>query len=117
MARFTPDELTYLRASSGERQRVRLTIAGREGDFKIVPVRVAYSEDADAIEVAAPDALHVGINLPPDDEGAEIELVVEDLASIEPWVPRGVAITGVAEALSAPPRVRISPGGVRSWGL
>jgi len=115
VAAFTDAELAYLQASSQEGQRANLTIAGREGDFRIVPVRIAYDAEHDAIEVAAPEALHVGINLPPDDEGAYVELVVEDLASVEPWTPRGVAVTGVAEALSGPPRVRIRPESVRSW--
>jgi pyridoxamine 5'-phosphate oxidase family protein len=47
----------------------------------------------------------------------EVELIVDDLASIEPWQPRGVEISGAAEALTAPPRIRIRPDAVRSWGL
>ena len=117
MTGFSDAELDYMAASSGDRQEGRLKITGREGNFRIVPVRVAYDPGDGTIEIAAPEALHVGINLPPDDEGAYVELVIEDLATIEPWQPRGIAVTGAAEALSGPPRIRIAPQAVRSWGL
>jgi pyridoxamine 5'-phosphate oxidase family protein len=113
---FNEPELEYLRASTEAGQRASLTISGSDDHFRVVPVRVSYDELEDAVEIAAPEALHVGINLPPSDT-ATVELVVDDLASIEPWQPRGVAVTGTAEALSRPPRVRIRPESVRSWGL
>ena len=116
MSRFTRSELEYLRTSSEEGQRANLAITGGDGSFRIVPVRIAYLEAEDAIEIAAPEALHVGINLPPADV-AEVELVVDDLKSIEPWKPRGVEVSGAAEALTSPPRIRIRPAAVRSWGL
>jgi pyridoxamine 5'-phosphate oxidase family protein len=116
MPRFNQAQLEYLRTSSEDGQRANLTIAGKDGDFRVVPVRIAYDETEDAIEIAAPEALHVGINLPPVDV-PEVELIVDDLASIEPWQPRGVEISGAAEALTAPPRIRIRPDAVRSWGL
>jgi pyridoxamine 5'-phosphate oxidase family protein len=116
VSRFTNSELEYLRTSSEDGQRANLTIIGGDGSFRIVPVRIAYDEAEDAIEIAAPEALHVGINLPPVDV-PEVELIVDDLASIEPWKPRGVEMSGAAEALTSPPRIRIRPEAVRSWGL
>jgi pyridoxamine 5'-phosphate oxidase family protein len=52
--------------------------------------------------------------------------VVDDLASVQPWVVRGVEIRGEAEALTdqEPPTtgfsreiIRIHPRRIRSWGL
>jgi pyridoxamine 5'-phosphate oxidase family protein len=44
--------------------------------------------------------------------------VVEDLASIDPWRPRGVEVRGRAEALSKPRQtIRIHPDRIVSWGL
>jgi pyridoxamine 5'-phosphate oxidase family protein len=116
VSRFTKSELEYLRTSSEDGQRANLTILGKDGSFRIVPVRIVYDKAEDAIEIAAPEALHVGINLPA--VGIPfLELVVDDLASIEPWKPRGVEMSGNAEALTSPPRIRIRPEAVRSWGL
>lgn len=55
-----------------------------------------------------------------------VTLVVDDLASIDPWAPRGIEIRGQAEALieAEPPRpgfsselIRIHPIRVLAWGL
>jgi pyridoxamine 5'-phosphate oxidase family protein len=56
----------------------------------------------------------------------KVSLVVDDLASVRPWRPRGVEIRGVAEAVTdwQPPyagysreAIRIRPTRVISWGL
>ena len=45
-------------------------------------------------------------------------IVIDDLASTDPWRPRGVEIRGRAEALHQPrPHIRIHPIWIRSWGL
>jgi len=52
-------------------------------------------------------------------------LVVDDLASIAPWRPRGIEIRGTAEVLTTDPMrpgftadlIRIHPVRVLAWGL
>jgi pyridoxamine 5'-phosphate oxidase family protein len=45
-------------------------------------------------------------------------LVVDDIASIDPWHVRGVEVRGEAEAVDGDrPLIRIRPLRVRSWGL
>ncbi|MDQ1585663.1 MAG: pyridoxamine 5-phosphate oxidase family protein [Actinomycetota bacterium] len=55
-----------------------------------------------------------------------VSLVVDDLASVRPWRPRGVEIRGYAEALTdwEPPHpgysreaIRVHPTRIISWGL
>jgi len=55
-----------------------------------------------------------------------VSLVVDDLATMDPWAPRGIEIRGTAEALpdASPPRPGFSPGLIRihptrvlGWGL
>jgi pyridoxamine 5'-phosphate oxidase family protein len=41
----------------------------------------------------------------------------DDLASVDPWRPRGIEIRGSAEVVDDPPRIRIRPRRVVSWGL
>lgn len=44
-------------------------------------------------------------------------IVIDDLASTNPWRPRAVEIRGRAEALQAEGIIRIHPEEVVSWGL
>ncbi|MEV4476995.1 PPOX class F420-dependent oxidoreductase [Nonomuraea salmonea] len=58
--------------------------------------------------------------------GSTVSLVVDDLASVDPWVVRGIEIRGTAQALADvdPPLpffsrevIRITPTKIISWGL
>jgi pyridoxamine 5'-phosphate oxidase family protein len=45
-------------------------------------------------------------------------IVIDDLASTDPWVPRGIEIRGRGEAIAMPtPLIRIHPERIVSWGL
>jgi pyridoxamine 5'-phosphate oxidase family protein len=44
--------------------------------------------------------------------------VIDDLASIDPWRPRGIEIRGRAETVTEPgPMIRIHADRIVSWGL
>ena len=44
--------------------------------------------------------------------------MIDDLASTDPWRPRGIEVRGRAEALEAPrPLIRIDPLRIVSWGI
>lgn len=56
----------------------------------------------------------------------EVAFVVDDLASVSPWVVRGVEVRGAAEALTdvdptmpgmSREVIRITPRWIRSWGV
>ena len=44
-------------------------------------------------------------------------IVIDDLASTNPWRPRGVEVRGRAEALEQPALIRIHPERIVSWGI
>ena len=45
-------------------------------------------------------------------------IVIDDLASTDPWRPRGIEVRGRAEAIAIPtPLIRIHPERIVSWGL
>jgi len=55
-----------------------------------------------------------------------VALVIDDIASLDPWQVRGIEIRGTAEALSDPPEsasrfpgpiIRIHPQRIVSWGI
>ncbi len=52
-------------------------------------------------------------------ENPQATIVVDDLASVDPWRPRGVKVRGAAvlEDDGGRPRIRIQPQVVWSWGI
>jgi pyridoxamine 5'-phosphate oxidase family protein len=59
-------------------------------------------------------------------QGSTVAFVVDDLATVDPWAPRGIEIRGKAAALTdqEPPLpglsreiIRITPTKIISWGL
>jgi pyridoxamine 5'-phosphate oxidase family protein len=114
MSVFTAAELAYL---AGGRQLGRLATVGADGTPHVVPVAWIYNAARDAIEIG----------------GSEIErtkkfrdiarsgraaIVIDDLASTDPWRPRGIEVRGRAEALAMPaPLIRVHPERIVSWGL
>ena len=49
----------------------------------------------------------------------KVAFVVDDLASRDPWLPRGIEVEGRAESIAAEGKVavKIEPAKKRSWGL
>ena len=52
-------------------------------------------------------------------ENPRATIVIDDLASVEPWQPRGINVRGSAilEDDNGRPRIRIRPEVIWSWGL
>jgi pyridoxamine 5'-phosphate oxidase family protein len=119
---FTPAEIEYLRG-----QRLgRLATIGPRGGPHVVPVGLHYNADLDTIDVGghgiAQSAKFAHAKAHP-----QVAFVVDDLASVSPWRPRGIEIRGRAELLPTggaafgrgfdPPIIRIHPRRIVSWGI
>jgi pyridoxamine 5'-phosphate oxidase family protein len=114
MSHFTAAELAYMRNSA---TLARIATVGADGTPHVVPVGWSYDPDHDAIEVG-------GFNLTETKKFRDVErharaaIVIDDLASRNPWRPRGIEIRGRAEAVGGPrPVIRIHPERIVSWGL
>jgi pyridoxamine 5'-phosphate oxidase family protein len=114
MSAFTDAQLTYLTEG---RRLGRLATVGADGTPHVVPVGLSYNRDHDAIDVR-------GRNLEGTKKYRDVArsgraaIVVDDLASTDPWRPRGVEIRGRAQAIDrARPLIRIHPERVVSWGI
>ena len=103
MSVFTKAELHYL---AGGRQLGRIATVGADGTPHVVPVAWIYNAARDAIDIGGQeleqtkkfrDVARTG--------GAAI--VIDDLASTDPWRPRGIAIRGRGEAIARPTPVRL----------
>ena len=114
MSAFSEAELGYL---LGERRLGRVGTVGKDGTPHVVPVGWTYNAEHDAIEVG-------GRNFERTKKFRDVvrsgraAIVVDDLASTDPWWPRAVEIRRRAEAIHEPrPLIRIRPERIMSWGL
>jgi pyridoxamine 5'-phosphate oxidase family protein len=109
---FTDAELGYL----SERRLGRLATVGSDGTPHVAPVGWSYTREHDAIEVGGREFARSKKYRDVARSG-RAAIVIDDLASVDPWRPRGIEVRGSAEALDDPPRIRIHPERVVSWGL
>lgn len=114
MSVFTDDELGYLR---GERRLARIATVGADGTPHVVPVGWSLSDELDAIEVGGHDFDRTKKFRDAQRHG-RAAIVIDDLASTDPWRPRGIEVRGRATAVDAPrPLIRIQPERIVSWGI
>ncbi|MEU5879677.1 PPOX class F420-dependent oxidoreductase [Spirillospora sp. NPDC047279] len=118
---LTESERAYLKT-----QRLgRLATVGPKGDPQANPVGFRYNAELGTIDIYGHDmgGSRKFRNVQKHDQ---VALVVDDLASTDPWRVRGVEIRGRAEAISgiAPPEpwlsgevIRIHPRLVFAWGV
>lgn len=118
---FTDAELAYL----GSQRLGRLATVALHGSPQNNPVGFRYNTELETIDIyglnmgATRKYRNVRVN-------PNVALVVDDLASVDPWRVRGVEIRGWAEALEGQQAavrgmsgeiIRIHPTRIISWGL
>lgn len=116
MGAFTDAELEYLAGQP----LGRLATLAPDGAPQTRPVGFRYNGDLDTIDIGGHNmgASRKYRNVAAD---PRVSFVVDDLASIDPWRPRGVEIRGRAETVDAgapgEELIRIRPARVLGWGL
>jgi pyridoxamine 5'-phosphate oxidase family protein len=111
---FSQAELAYL---SSERRLGRLATVGKDGTPHVVPVGWTYNRDRDTIDVSGHDFARTK-KFRDVSRSGRAAIVIDDLASTDPWRPRMLEVRGRAEALREPrPMIRIHPDRVVSFGL
>jgi pyridoxamine 5'-phosphate oxidase family protein len=111
---FSPVELDYLH---GQRLLGRVATVGADGTPHVTPVGWAHNADLDTIDVSG-RALERTKKFRDVERSGRAAIVVDDLASVDPWRPRAVEVRGRAEALRAPVAlIRIHPERIVSWGF
>lgn len=114
MSAFSESELAYL----GERRLARIATVGKDGTPHVVPVGMwTHNTEHDAIDVGGRDFEQTK-KFRDVARSGRAAIVIDDLASTDPWWPRGIEIRGRAEAITEPqPLIRIHPGRIVSWGI
>jgi pyridoxamine 5'-phosphate oxidase family protein len=115
MSAFSKAELGYLQ---GKRRLARIATVGRDGTPHVVPVGMwSYNRELDTIDVGGRDPAKTKWFRDVARSG-RAAVVIDDLASTNPWRPRAVEVRGQAEAVNGSHAlVRIHPDRVVSWGL
>ena len=114
MSVFTEAELRYL---TGGRQLGRLATVGADGTPHVVPVGWIYNAASETIDISGYE-LERTKKFRDVARGGRAAIVIDDLASTDPWRPRGVEVRGRAEAIAMPtPLIRLHPERIVSWGL
>ena len=120
MDAFTEKELEYLRSQ----RLARIATADSGGQPHVVPVGFRVSAEAAAIEVGGRNfgktKKYRDIRANP-----KVAIVIDDLASVTPWKPRGIEVRGTAvlqdggggPVPSDQPWARITPERIVSWGI
>jgi pyridoxamine 5'-phosphate oxidase family protein len=118
---FTRTELDFLDGADfpeGAAPRLaRIATVGKDGTPHVVPVGFRYDPEHDAIEIT-------GHTMAGSKKYRDVRrtgraaVVVDDVASVEPWRPRGIEVRGRAETIDGDrPVIRIHPERIVPWGL
>ena len=112
MSAFTVAELEYLTSQP----LMRFASASLNGRPDVAPV--VFEIDGDDVLTAGFDITHT-VRYKNIQSNPRVSVVVDDLASVNPWSPRGIKIIGTAaiEDVDGSPRFRISPEVIISWAL
>jgi pyridoxamine 5'-phosphate oxidase family protein len=114
MSVFTDPELAYL---TRERRLARIATVGMDGTPHVVPVGWTYNSEHDTIDIGGRE-LEQTKKFRDVAHNARAAVVVDDLASTNPWRPRAIEVRGRAEAIEEPQAIiRIHPERIISWGL
>ena len=112
MSIFTEAELTYLRTQP----LMRFASASLSGRPDVAPVIFQLEDDA---------VITAGFNIAETVRyknvlaNPQVTIVIDDLASVDPWTPRGIKATDTCsiENIGGNERFRISPKVIISWGI
>jgi pyridoxamine 5'-phosphate oxidase family protein len=114
MSVFSAAELDYL---GGDRRLARVATVGKDGTPHVVPVGFRYNAEHDSIDIGGHDFGRTKKYRDVERHG-RAAVVVDDLASTDPWRPRGIEVRGRAEAIDGDrPLIRVYPERIVPWGL
>jgi pyridoxamine 5'-phosphate oxidase family protein len=120
---FTPAEIEYLKS-----QRLcRIATVGSNGQPHVTPVAFRYNPDTDTFDISGHGGFAKRKKWRDVQDNPQVAIVIDDIASFDPWRVRGVEIRGTVETMSTggesvipgagPEMFHITPKRIVSWGL
>ena len=112
MPNFTDAEISYLRTQ----HLMRVATASTSGSPDVAPV--VFQCDGDFIYTAGFDIAKT-VRYRNIKENPRATVVIDDLATVNPWAPRGIKVIGACalEQSDDGERFKISPEVTISWGI
>ena len=122
MSVFTPAEIAYL----GSQRLGRIATVDSRGQPHAVPVGFRYNPAEETIDIGG-HGFAKSKKFRDAQANPRVAFIVDDLASVSPWRPRGIEVRGRAEVLAFGGEAfgrgydtaifRIRPRRINSWGL
>jgi pyridoxamine 5'-phosphate oxidase family protein len=125
---FTDAEIDYITSQP----LGRLATVGADGRPHVMPVGVFYDPEAGAVVISGHN-LAASRKFRDAQDRPEVALVIDDLAAVDPWTPRGIEIRGHAETHTtggeeagrrvgasfpfSPAWIRVRPRRILAWGI
>jgi pyridoxamine 5'-phosphate oxidase family protein len=131
MSAFTAAEIEFLRSQP----LARLATVGADGRPQVKPVGFLLDTDADELVIGGYAGSGMATSKKFRDVAANgfVAMVVDDVAEVDPWTPRGVEVRGRAEARTEggaevgkrlgapfdfdPAWILVRPARIVSWGI
>lgn len=120
---FTPAEIEYLKS-----QRLcRIATVGSNGQPHVTPVGFRYNADTDTFDISGHGGFAKRKKWRDVQDNPQVAIVIDDIASFDPWQVRGIEIRGTVETMptggeSVIPGAdaemfHITPKRIVSWGI
>lgn len=93
MSTFTTAEVEYLTTQP----LGRVATVGKDGRPHVMPVGVFFDPDAEALVIGSAADMVASKKFRDARTNPDVAVVVDDLASVDPWTPRGIEVRGRAE--------------------
>ncbi len=111
---FSSAELAYLQDG---RKLGRIATVGKDGTPHVVPSGWQHNAELDTIDVTGREVSNTK-KFRDVVRSGRAAIVIDDLASVNPFRPRAIEVRGRAEAIDGPNSlIRIYPERIVSWGL
>jgi pyridoxamine 5'-phosphate oxidase family protein len=95
MGTFTDTEIEYLTSQP----LARFATVDKDGRPHVTPVGVFYDPDSETLVIGCVATMTKTKKFRDARANPDVAVVVDDLATVDPWAPRGVEIRGRAEAV------------------
>lgn len=129
MTTFTSTEIEYLTSQP----LGRFATVGKDGRPHVMPVGVFFDPESQTLVIGSAASMAESKKFRDARANPDVAIVIDDLASVDPWTPRGIEVRGIAEPqLSGGAEVgrrlgagfpfdevylRIHPRRIVSWGI
>lgn len=135
MSTFTDAEIEYLNRGPLQGLLGRLATVGPDGAPHVMPLGVVYDPEHEALVIGGGEGTNMAASKKFRDARRHpaVAVVVDDVASIDPWTPRGIEVRGHAETFTEggeqvgerldpvmpwdPAWIRIRPRRILAWGI